>query len=81
MNIDELEALISQLSKSDLSAYEYLHIEDEMPEGGLTDFEIIDTIRNANKKEENIMNEMPILKKVNPTNAEKAIDKTIKFLF
>ena len=84
MDIDELEALISQLSKSDLSAYEYLHIEDEMPEGGLTDFEIIDTIRNANKEEEDIMNETeftPILEKVNPTDAEKAIDKTIKFLY
>ncbi len=84
MDIDELEALISQLSKSDLSVYEYLHIEDEMPEGGLTDFEIIDTIRNANKEEEDIMNETeftPILEKVNPTDAEKAIDKTIKFLY
>ncbi len=84
MGIDELEALISQLPKSDLSAYEYLHIEDEMPEGGLTDFEIVDTIRNANKEEEDMMDETeftPILEKVSPTDAEKAIDKTMKFLY
>ena len=84
MGIDELEALISQLPKSDLSAYEYLHIEDEMPEGGLTDFEIVDTIRNANKEEEDMMDETEftlILEKVSPTDAEKAIDKTMKFLY
>ncbi|RIA98664.1 hypothetical protein C1645_731555 [Glomus cerebriforme] len=54
-----------------------------MPEGELTDFEIIDTIRNANKKEE-MMDETeftPILKKVSPTDAENAIDKTMKFLY
>ncbi|PKC00823.1 hypothetical protein RhiirA5_403087 [Rhizophagus irregularis] len=57
MDIDELEALISQLPNSDLNAYEYLHVEDEMPEGGLTDFEIVDTIRNADKEEEDMMDE------------------------
>uniref|UniRef100_U9TAF0 Uncharacterized protein n=1 Tax=Rhizophagus irregularis (strain DAOM 181602 / DAOM 197198 / MUCL 43194) TaxID=747089 RepID=U9TAF0_RHIID len=45
--IDELEVLISQFSKSDLNAYEYLHIKE----------------------------------KVNLTDAKKAIDKTIKFLY
>ncbi|RGB23367.1 hypothetical protein C1646_774600 [Rhizophagus diaphanus] len=44
IEINELEVLISQLPKSDLNAYEYLHIEDEIPEGGLTDHEIVDTI-------------------------------------
>jgi hypothetical protein len=84
MDINELEALIFQLPNSDLSAYEYLHVEDEMPEGGLTDFEIVDTIRNADKEEEDIMDETeftPISEKVNPTDAEKAIDKTMKFLY
>ncbi|CAB4402495.1 unnamed protein product [Rhizophagus irregularis] len=84
MDIDELEALISQLPNSDLNAYEYLHVEDEMPEGGLTDFEIVDTIRNADKEEEDMMDETeftPISEKVSPTDAEKAIDKTIKFLY
>jgi hypothetical protein len=32
--------------------HEYLHIYDEMPEGGLTDREIIDTILNTDKEEE-----------------------------
>ncbi|CAB4407659.1 unnamed protein product [Rhizophagus irregularis] len=84
MDIDELEALISQLPNSDLNAYEYLHVEDEMPEGGLTDFEIVDTIRNADKEEEDMIDETeftPISEKVSPTDAEKAIDKTIKFLY
>ncbi|CAB5358695.1 unnamed protein product [Rhizophagus irregularis] len=84
MDIDELEALISQLPNSDLNAYEYLHVEDEMPKGGLTDFEIVDTIRNADKEEEDMMDETeftPISEKVSPTDAEKAIDKTIKFLY
>ncbi|UZO05454.1 uncharacterized protein OCT59_025804 [Rhizophagus irregularis] len=69
---------------SDLNAYEYLYVEDEMPEGGLTDFEIVDTIRNADKEEEDMMDETeftPISEKVSPTDAEKAIDKTIKFLY
>ncbi|CAB4485162.1 unnamed protein product [Rhizophagus irregularis] len=66
---------------SDLNAYEYLHVEDEMLEGGLTDFEIVDTIQNADKEEEDMMDETPISEKVSPTDAEKAIDKTIKFLY
>ncbi|GES93333.1 tigger transposable element-derived protein 6-like [Rhizophagus clarus] len=84
MDIDKLEALIFQLPKSDLSAYEYLHIEDEMPEEGLTDFEIVDTIQNANKEKEDMSDEIeftPTLEKVSPTDAEKAIDKTMKFLY
>jgi hypothetical protein len=36
--------LIFQLLNSDINAYEYVHIEDEMPEGGLTDEEIVDTV-------------------------------------
>ncbi|CAB4395671.1 unnamed protein product [Rhizophagus irregularis] len=84
MDIDELEALIFHLPNSDLNAYEYLHVEDEMPEGGLTDFEIVNTIRNADKEEEDMMDETeftPISEKVSPTDAEKAINKTIKFLY
>ncbi|CAB4446908.1 unnamed protein product [Rhizophagus irregularis] len=47
--IEKLDMLIAQLPKSDLNAYEYLYIDDEMPEGGLTDHEIINTILNADK--------------------------------
>ncbi|GBC04797.1 hypothetical protein RclHR1_05880010 [Rhizophagus clarus] len=84
MDIDKLEALIFQLLKSDLSVYKYLHIENKMPEGGLTDFEIVDTIQNANKEEEDISDEIeftPILEKVSLTDTEKTIDKTMKFLY
>ena len=84
MEINELEMLISQLPKGDLNAYEYLHIEDEIPEGGLTDHEIVDTVRNANKEEEQAADEIeftPILEKVSPTEVETAIDKTIRFLY
>jgi len=84
MEIDELEALISQLPKSDLDAHEYVHIEDEIPEGGLTDDEIVDAIRNADKEEESIIDDTeftPILEKVSPIEVKKAIDKTIRFLY
>jgi len=75
--------LISQLSRSDFNAHEYIHIEDEMLEGGLTDEEIVDTIRNANKEEECLdeTDFIPILQKVSLTEAEIAIDKTIRFLY
>ncbi|CAG8767248.1 21022_t:CDS:2, partial [Rhizophagus irregularis] len=84
IEINELEVLISQFPKSDLNAYEYLHIEDEIPEGGLTDHEIVDTIRNANREEENVVDEIElthIMEKISPTEVEKAIDKTIRFLY
>src|SRR2546421_7716684 len=76
----ELDVLISQIPKSDLNAHEYIHIEDEIPEGGLTDNEIIDAILNADKEEEHI-NEIEITHKVSPVEAEKAISKTMKFLY
>ncbi|CAB4490047.1 unnamed protein product [Rhizophagus irregularis] len=84
IEINELEVLISQFPKSDLNTYEYLHIEDEIPEGGLTDHEIVDTIRNANREEENVVDEIElthIMEKISPTEVEKAIDKTIRFLY
>lgn len=56
-----------------------------MEEGGLTDEEIIDAILNANKEEENVADDeidlTPILEKVSPAEADKAIDKTIRFLY
>ena len=75
--------LISQLPRSDLNVHEYIHIEDEMLEGGITDEEIVDTIRNANKEEECLdeTDFIPILQKVSLTEAEIAIDKTIRFLY
>ncbi len=79
--------LISQLPKSDLNrlnAYEYIHIEDEIPEGGLTDEEIVDTILNADREDEIMMDEVeftPVLEKVSPVAAEKAINETMRFLY
>lgn len=76
--------LISQLPKGDLNAYEYLHIEDEMPEGGLTDREIIDAVLNADKEEEHLINEdesTPILEKVSLTEADDAANKLMRFLY
>jgi hypothetical protein len=54
-----------------------------MVEGGLTDEEIINTILNVNKEEDNIEDEdlTPVLEKVSPVEADKAIDKTIRFLY
>jgi len=57
-----------------------------MAEGGLTDDEIVDIILNANKEkeEEPIADEiefMPVLEKVSPVEAKKAMDKVIRFLY
>ncbi|CAI2171769.1 5595_t:CDS:2 [Funneliformis geosporum] len=82
IEIDELNTLISQFSKGDLSAYEYLHIEDEILKGRLTEIEIINTI--LNKEEDHITDEIdfiPILKKVSLMEAEKTVDKTMRFLY
>ncbi|GBB83637.1 hypothetical protein RclHR1_10330007 [Rhizophagus clarus] len=82
--INKFDMLIPQLSKSDLNAYEYIHIKNEIPEGGLTDKEIIDTILNADRKDEVIINKIkftPVLKKVGPIAEEKTINKTIRFLY
>ena len=76
--------LISQLPKSNLDAHEYLHLEDEMPEGELTDREIIDAILNTDKEEEHMTDEdesISILKKVSLTEAENAADKMMRFLY
>ena len=75
--------LLLQLPEKDLNAYEYIHIEDEMPEGGLTDDEIVDTVLNTNKEGENMdeIEFIPILEKVSPTEAEKFISETIRFLY
>ncbi|CAB4430574.1 unnamed protein product [Rhizophagus irregularis] len=82
---EELEKLIALLPKSDLNAQEYINIEDEMAEGGLTDDEIIDAILNANKEEEPIADGIDeiilVLEKVSPVEAKKAMDKIIRFLY
>ena len=57
-----------------------------MAESGLTDDEIVGAILNANKEkeEESIADEIeltPILEKVGPVEAKKAIDKIIRFLY
>ena len=77
--------MISQLPKSDLNVHEYLHIEDEISEGGLTDREIIDVVLNKNKEEEYMLTDeddtTPILEKVSLTEAENATNKMIRFLY
>ncbi len=81
---EELERLIALFPEGDLNTQEYIYIEDEMAEGGLTDDEIIDAVLNANKKEEPIIDEikfMPVLEKVSSVKAKKAIDKIIRFLY
>ncbi|UZO15322.1 uncharacterized protein OCT59_006751 [Rhizophagus irregularis] len=82
--IEELDMLIAQLPKSNLNAYEYLHIEDEMPEGGLTDREIINTILNADNEEELLIDEdesLPVLEKVSLAEADDAANKIMRFLY
>jgi len=81
---EELERLIALFPEGDLNAREYIHIEDEMAEGGLTDDEIVDAVLNANKEEEPITDEIeftPVLEKVSSVEAKKAIDKIIRFLY
>ncbi|CAB5386425.1 unnamed protein product [Rhizophagus irregularis] len=82
---EELERLIALLPKGDLNAREYIDIEDEMAEGGLTDDEIVDTILNADKEEEPVVNEIdemiPELEKVSPIEAKNAVDKIMRFLY
>ncbi len=74
--------LIFQLPNNDINAYEYVHIEDEMPEGGLTDKEIVDTVLNANKEEENV-DEIGLFtpEKISLAEAKKSINETIRFLY
>jgi hypothetical protein len=74
--------LILQLPNNDINLYDYVHIKNEMPEGGLTDKEIIDMVLNANKEEKNI-NEIELFtpEKVSLAEAKKSIDETIRFLY
>ena len=81
---EKLERLIAFFSEGDLNIQEYIHIEDEITEGGLTNDEIVDVVLNANKKEEPITNEIEftsVLEKVSSVKAKKAIDKIIRFLY
>ncbi|GBB95432.1 hypothetical protein RclHR1_25320001 [Rhizophagus clarus] len=79
--INELDMLIPQLPKGDLNAYEYIHIEDEIPEGGLTDGEIIDTVLNADREDEVMIDEIeftPVLEKVGPSYSRKSHKRNYK---
>ncbi|CAG8477767.1 13459_t:CDS:2 [Funneliformis mosseae] len=70
-------------NETDLNAYEYIYIEDKIPEGGLTDDKIVDIVLNTNKEGEN-MNEIEfisILEKVSLIEAEKFISETMRFLY
>ncbi|GBC05857.1 hypothetical protein RclHR1_06480007 [Rhizophagus clarus] len=82
--INKLNMLILQLLKGDLNVYEYIYIENKIPEGRLTNGEIINTMLNADREDEVIIDEiefMPVLEKVSPIVAEKAISETIRFLY
>ncbi|RGB40824.1 hypothetical protein C1646_663493 [Rhizophagus diaphanus] len=53
-----------------------------MPEGRLTDEEIVDTVLNANKKEENVDKiGLFTLEKINLAETKKSINETIRFLY
>ncbi|CAI2198522.1 17881_t:CDS:1, partial [Funneliformis geosporum] len=65
----------------DINVREYIHIEDEMPEGRLTDKEIVDSILNTNKKEENVDETEFMPEKISPAKVEKSIDEIIRFLY
>ena len=55
-----------------------------MSEGGLTDTEIINTILNADKEEDHMMDKIDftsILEKVSLMEAEEAVDKIMRFLY
>ncbi|CAG8574297.1 1594_t:CDS:1 [Funneliformis mosseae] len=80
--VNKLNILISQLPKSDLNAYEFIYIEDEILEDGLTDNEILDSILNSNKYDDYIkLDKIEFIPKVSLIEAEKAISKTMKFLY
>jgi uncharacterized membrane protein len=51
-----------------------------MPEGGLTDEEIVDTVLNTNKEEENKDDVEFTPEKVSPAKAEKSINEIMRFL-
>src|SRR5688572_247044 len=70
--VEELDMLISQLPKGDL--------DDEIPEGGLTDREIIDAILNKNKEEDMADEDefSPISEKISLTEAENSM---MRFLY
>lgn len=60
----------------------FLFRKDEMPEGGLTDEEIVDTVWNANKEEENV-DEIDLFtpEKVSLAEAKRFINESIRFLY
>jgi hypothetical protein len=82
---EELEKLITLLSENDqLSAKEYINIEDEIVESALTDEEIINSVLNADKEEEIARDKdepEPILEKVSLKEAEKSINNLTRFLY
>ncbi|RIA80566.1 hypothetical protein C1645_838475 [Glomus cerebriforme] len=44
IDMDKLNMLIFQLLKANLNIHEYIHIKDEISEGRLTNYEIVNTI-------------------------------------
>ncbi|CAI2191515.1 12654_t:CDS:1, partial [Funneliformis geosporum] len=79
----ELERLFTLLSQNNhFSAYEYIHIKDNKIEGELMDDEILKAITNIDEEEkEPTIDETIKLEKVNYTEAEKAINTKLRFLF
>ncbi|CAI2187518.1 18878_t:CDS:2, partial [Funneliformis geosporum] len=78
---EEVEDDDSVVSDSDINMREYIHIEDEMLEGRLTDEEIVDSVLNTNKEEENVDETEFMPEKISPAKVEKSIDEIIRFLY
>ncbi|CAG8497252.1 10809_t:CDS:2 [Funneliformis mosseae] len=76
-----VQRIFEMLSRSDLDAHEYLHLEKEIPEGKLTDREIINVILNEEKHMTDEDKSIPILEKVSLTEVENAADKMMRFLY
>ena len=78
-----LAELIGCLSTDDsLTAYEYIHAEDDEIKGGLTEEEILEIVESKNTEEsEKEKEEFIEQEKVSDTEAEICINTTLKFLY
>ncbi|CAI2196955.1 14088_t:CDS:2, partial [Funneliformis geosporum] len=87
METDEFEQVTDMDSEDQeledyLPAYEYIHIEDNEIESELTDDEILKAITDIDEEEkESTIDKIIELEKVSYTEAEKAVNTTLRFLF
>ncbi|CAG8800913.1 6499_t:CDS:1, partial [Racocetra persica] len=77
----DLDVLLAQLLENNyLNAYEYINIEDAEFTSELIDKDILKAINDTNKKETEPANS-ETKKKISYTEAEKAINTTLRFLY